>query len=313
MSDKNTNYSFAILVPTLNAGDSWDTFLMAVNAQSVKAHKKFIVDSGSSDNTVNAALASGFKVISISKNDFNHGAVRQQLAELAGDVDVCVFLTQDALLASDKSIENLISPFATDSQIGLAYGRQLPHKAAKTLETHARLFNYPAVSGIRSLSDKDRLGFKTIFCSNSFAAYRKEAIIAVGGFPADTIMGEDTIVAAKMLNAGYKIAYTADATVYHSHSYTLIEEFKRYFDTGVFHSQHRQLKEQFGKADGEGVKFVKSEIGYVMKNNISLLPYLSISVLSKWLGYKLGSRHKLLHTAVVKSLSMHKSYWDKYH
>ncbi|VCW13919.1 hypothetical protein BANRA_01245 [Escherichia coli] len=39
---------------------------------------------------------------------------------------------------------------------------------------------------------------------------------------------------AKAILAGYKVAYVADAVVKHSHNYSPIDEFKRYFDIGVF-------------------------------------------------------------------------------
>ena len=83
------------------------------------------------------------------------------------------------------------------------------------------------------------IGIKAAFLSNSFAAYRRSALESVGGFPSDTIFGEDTFAAAKMLLNGWKIAYSAEATVYHSHNLTFIEEFRRYFDIGVFHSREK--------------------------------------------------------------------------
>jgi rhamnosyltransferase len=49
----------------------------------------------------------------------------------------------------------------------------------------------------------------------------------VGGFPAHTIMNEDTYVAGKMLTRGWKISYVAEAAVHHSHDYRFSEEFRR--------------------------------------------------------------------------------------
>ncbi|MBK0381147.1 glycosyltransferase family 2 protein [Mucilaginibacter sp. SD-g] len=304
---------FSVLVPTLNAGSQWRVFLENFAKQSVKPHSCIIIDSGSTDETVALALEAGFTVKQIDKRDFRHGATRQELVNLSVNCDICVFLTQDAILAAEDSLEKLIAVFLKDNKVALAYGRQLPHLGAKTLETHARLFNYPPVSEIRTLKDKERLGFKTIFCSDSFAAYRKEVLNRLGGFPPDTIMGEDTIVAAEMLKAGYKIAYVAEATVHHSHTYTLKEEFKRYFDTGVFHTQNSHLKKEFGNADGEGLRYVLSEMRYVIKNRSFILPYSMFSVMAKWLGYKLGVKYRWFSHNTVKNMSMHKSYWSRVH
>jgi rhamnosyltransferase len=99
-------------------------------------------------------------------------------------------------------------------------------------------------------------------------------------------------VACKMLQQGYNIAYQADAIVYHSHSYSLSQEFKRYFDMGKFHTQEQWILDDFGKAEGEGKKFVISEIKYLVKNgNFYLLPLMVIRTAFKFLGYKIGSLH----------------------
>ena len=298
----------SILIPTLNAGKVWLQTLESIAEQTYKYENKIIADSGSTDDTVLYAKVFGFEIIGIDKQEFNHGATRQMLADKSFDSDIVVFLTQDAILATPYSIANIIKAF-DDPQVGMAYGRQLPHVTARPLEKHARIFNYPPVSEVLSIDDADRLGFKVFFCSNSFAAYRKSALKAIGGFPSDSIMGEDAIVAAKMLLAGYKKAYVAEATVYHSHSYTLNEEFKRYFDTRVFHEQNKWLIEKFGKPTGEGFKFLKSELNYVIKNDFkSILKSIS-SLGVKWLGYKSGKYYKKMPLSMLRRLSMFKAYW----
>ncbi|RFZ84801.1 glycosyltransferase [Mucilaginibacter terrenus] len=299
----------ALLIPTYNAGALWSEVLKSVMAQTLTPERKVIVDSGSSDNTVRLAAEYGFEVITIPKAEFNHGATRQLLVDRVEGVDVCVFLTQDAILADPMSLRNIVNIFETDDQVGIAYGRQLPHKGSKTLETHARLYNYPPVSEVLSIKDKEKLGFRIFFCSNSFSAYRRSALMSVSGFPSDSIMGEDAIVAAKLLQAGQKKAYVANATVRHSHTYTLGQEFRRYFDTRVFHEQNIWLLNDFGKAGGEGLKFVKSEIGYVMKHDkLSIFKSIA-SVFAKWMGYNSGRFYKRLPVSVVTKLSMHGFYW----
>lgn len=56
----------------------------------------------------------------------------------------------------------------------------------------------------------------------------------MGGFPEDVIGSEDAYVAARMLLGGYAVRYATTAEVYHSHDYSVLEEFRRYFDIGVF-------------------------------------------------------------------------------
>jgi len=300
----------AVLIPTLNAGEIWDEILKSISIQSIHVSKKIIIDSGSTDNTISLAQAQNFQILNIDKTDFDHGYARQLLAQAAQDCDILIYLTQDCILKDSNSFRYLVDAF-NDEKVGLAYGRQLPHIGAKTLETHARLFNYTPISRIKTMSDKDELGIKTASCSNSYAAYRRTALQDVGSFPTNTILGEDVIVGGKLLIKGWKIAYVAESEVYHSHDYTTKEEFKRYFDIGVFHSTSKWLIDEFGTAGGEGLKYLKSELKYVLKNNPSVLPKMLLSIGAKFLGYKLGMMHDKLSIKQRKDFSMHRRYWDK--
>jgi len=305
--DKVSKVKVALLIPTYNAGDRWIEVLRSINKQTVACDVKMIVDSGSTDKTVELASVEGFDVTLIAQSEFNHGATRQMMADKA-NADICVFLTQDAILDSADSIAQLINAFK-DPEIGLAYGRQLPHKGAGAQESHARFFNYPDKIAVRSFKDKDRLGFKVFFCSNSFAAYRTVALNSAGGFPSESIMGEDAITAAKLLMQGYKIAYIPGATVRHSHSYSLSEEFKRYFDTRVFHEQHKWLIETYGAPTGEGFRFLKSEFFFIAQHEPTALPRVILSIFAKYMGYFSGKFYKRIPSGWIGKFSMHHRYW----
>lgn len=218
-------------------------------------------------------------------------------------------LTQDAIPANADAFLKIVEPFEEIS-VGMAYGRQLPRPRASAIERHARLHNYPDRSEARSLADKERLGAKTAFCSNSFAAYRVSSLEAVGNFPKGVIFAEDQIVAGKMLLAGMKIAYAADAQVIHSHAYTIAEEFKRYFDIGAFHAHNQWLIEQFGQPEGEGWKFFRSEIAYLLKNDPWLLASCLPRTVAKYAAYKLGVRESLLSNRQKRLLSMSRNFWN---
>jgi rhamnosyltransferase len=113
-----------------------------------------------------------------------------------------------------------------------------------------------------------------------------------------------------MLLQGYKISYAADATVRHSHSYTFAEDFKRYFDTRIFHEQNKWLIEQYGKPSGEGLRYVRSELGYILKNYPQSFVTSFTSLMAKWLGYRLGRYYKKIPSNLLRKLSMHSTYWQ---
>src|ERR1700744_1060276 len=97
----------------------WTEVLQSIVAQNILITEKIVVDSGSTDDSVQQALAFGFRVISIDKHEFDHGRTRQLLVD-SSKSDLCVFLTQDAILASADSLENMARVFA-DEQTGMAY------------------------------------------------------------------------------------------------------------------------------------------------------------------------------------------------
>ena len=302
------NLKIGLCVPTLNAGNEWSEWLKNYLRQDVCLDVSLVIDSSSNDHTVDLARDAGLSVHQIEKASFNHGATRQLGVSLMIDVDIVVFLTQDAILVSPDSINNLLFVF-DNPDVGAAYGRQLPRKAASYIEAHSREFNYPKKSHINSLEDSKKFGIKTAFISNSFAAYRCTALEEVGGFPLNTILGEDTYVAAKMLLKGWKIAYCADAEVYHSHDYSYLQEFRRYFDIGVFHSRERWFRDELGKAEGEGMRYVKSELKYLLRSNPLMIPSALLRTVFKLAGYRFGLIENNIPLKIRSYLSMHKGYW----
>jgi rhamnosyltransferase len=299
-----------LLVPTYNAGKLWRRWLDALANQTCKPEWCLVIDSGSADNTAEWARLAGLDVHVISARQFNHGGTRQLGANMLVDAEIIIFLTQDAILADENSLAYLVSVFR-DKSIGAAYGRQLPHAESKALGAHARIYNYPSQSQVKTLADVPRLGIKTPFMSNSFAAYRREALEAVEGFPSDIILAEDMVVAARMLMRGWHVAYCAEATVYHSHDYSMLEEFRRYFDTGVLHAREKWLLETFGNAEGSGKGFVLSELGYLAKHAPWLIPSALMRTGVKYLGYRLGRNEAILPAAVKPYLSMNRGYWRR--
>lgn len=301
--------SIYLIVPTLNPGSIWQQWLAAVQLQKCNVHG-IVVDSSSTDGTDFSALPAHWQYLCIAPADFNHGGTRTlALQHVPPGIQVVVFMTQDAFLATPYALKELLSAFA-DPTVACAYGRQIPHADTTPLAAHARGFNYPAASRTLSMADQPQLGMKTCFLSNSFAAYRLKDLQAVGGFPSDVILGEDMSVAARLLIAGKRLAYVAEACVYHSHNYSLVQEFRRYFDTGVFHARTPWLLQTFGDAGGEGLRFVLSELAYLWRYAPAWLPVAIVRTFAKWLGYKLGRIEAHLPLNLKRYFSMHKGYWN---
>jgi rhamnosyltransferase len=301
--------TYAVVVPTLNAESGWPAFEAGLKAQNLPLKRVVILDSNSSDCTQKLAAEAGFEVIAIPRIEFNHGGTRQLAVDRLTDIEVVIYLTQDAILNNAYALRELVNPF-DEEQVGATYGRQLPRPFANSIEAHARLFNYPETSRVQTWEDRHVLGIKTTFLSNSCSAYRRKALQEVGGFQKNTIFAEDSLAAAKMLMSGWKIVYVSAAQVVHSHDYKIHEEFSRYFDIGVFHHRESWLLEEFGAAGGEGMRYVMSELRYVAFRQPFLIPEVLARTAAKWVGYKLGSNEERLPANWRRKLSMHKRFWD---
>jgi len=301
----------SVIIPTLNGGDVFRRLLEKLSSQSITPDELLVVDSSSNDGTQAVAKEFGAKVITIPKSEFDHGATRT-MASLRTSGDILIFFTQDAMPVSDDLLKILIAPFSQDESIAISYGRQLPNTDATISATALRLFNYPIESRIRQFSDKETLGLKTAFVSNSCAAYRRSSLEEVGYFPENLIFGEDTCTAGRLLQNNYKIAYVAKAAVLHSHNYSLAEEFHRSFDIGVLHKTEEWLPRTFGRAEGEGLKYIKYELAMIWEQKrVHLLPLFFCRNLTKFIGYKLGSKYNILPQWLLPRLSMNSAWWNR--
>jgi len=280
---------FKIIIPTYNAGIKFKQVLeMLLKQDGVCREDIFVIDSSSTDGTEVLVRQMGIELEVIPKDEFGHGKTRTFVAQKFADKDILIFMTHDALPKDEFSIKTLCNFLNSDVQMAAAYGRQIPYEDTDVFGKHARLYNYPAESNVRVLSDKEKFGIKTTFFSDTFAAYKTDKLQEIGWFP-DVNFGEDTCVAGKLLMAGYKIGYCASAKVYHSHSFTLWQEFQRCREIGRFHKNQHWLLQTFGKAEGEGICMVKDQARYLISmGKWYLLPELIIRNGLKFVGYKVG-------------------------
>lgn len=244
----------------------------------------------------------------ISKKEFDHGRTRREAVKKS-QAPVFVMMTQDAMPADEFLLERLIAPLS-EKDVAVSYARQLPRKDAGPIERFTREFNYPAENRIKSKADLDEMGIKTFFCSNVCAAYRRDIYEKQGGFIKHAIFNEDMIYAAGCIKAGYKIAYTAEAEVIHSHQYTNKEQFRRNFDLGVSQAEHPEIFESV-PSESEGIKLVERTAEYLKKEGEGRLIFpMCVTSVYKFFGYKLGKNYKKLSFRRILKYTMNRTYWE---
>ncbi|MBP3352803.1 MAG: glycosyltransferase family 2 protein [Lachnospiraceae bacterium] len=247
------------------------------------------------------------KVYHLSKKEFDHGHTRH-LGVKKSNAEVFIMMTQDAIPTDDKLVEKLVKGLE-QKEVASAYARQLPKEDCGIIESYQRQFNYPEEACIKSRNDLEKMGIKTYFCSNVCCAYRREIYEKLGGFEYPAIFNEDMVYAAAVIKNGYKIAYVADACVYHSHNYTAKEQFRRNFDLGVSQANHPEIFAEV-PSEGEGIRSVKATMSYLKaQKQGKLIPKLILHSGSKYMGYFLGKHYKRLPGKWIESFTMNKEYW----
>ena len=302
----NKQPSVGIIIPTHNAHHHLKQCLSPILASPLKACV-LIIDSSSKDGTVELAQQMGIETKVIPKKEFNHGATRE-LARKHLNTDIVVMMTQDAYPQSSDFLQYLVAPLL-EGKSSVAYARQIPHKGADFFEAFPRQFNYLEKSHIRSIEDLETYGSYTFFCSNSCAAWLNSALDEIDGF-FPVLTNEDTFAVAKLLNQGHHIAYVAEAVVHHSHRYSLLEEFKRYFDTGYTRRLYRDELFYGVRDEKHGSQFVKVMLKELIKKKPFLLSYAILHISAKYLGYKVGNIGPKLPLKIARLLSGQNFYWS---
>lgn len=304
-----------IIIPTYKPDQKFVTLIGRLENQSVPVGQIIVMNTEQKyfDRLVYGASYQkdyhNIVVKHISKKEFDHGRTRNRGVKYS-NADYFIMMTQDALPADEYVIEKLLEPIRGGKAV-VAYARQMAEEESGPVEKFTRNFNYPEQSCIKTKDDLDTMGIKTFFCSNVCAAYNRQIFDELGGFVKHTIFNEDMIYAAKAVEAGYGIAYVADARVYHSHNYTNREQFHRNFDLGVSQADHPEVFAKY-PSESEGIRLVQQTIDYLKEHKMKRkIPHVICQSGFKYMGYLLGKNYRKMPKRFVVALSSNKEYWGQ--
>jgi len=233
----------SVIIPVNKADLYLEVLLSALEKQTLLPYEILIISSKNKNQTKEIAVRhSKVSLIEIPENSFNHGETRN-IAAANAQGDILVFMTQDALPANDKLFEIMTSSLAIHTKAVAVYARQLPKINAAPYEKLFRLFNYPPESAVHDWKDIKTLGLRAFYLSNVCAAYKKNFFLSLRGFEQNLLSNEDMLFAAKAIRSGYKIIYEASAQVFHSHNFSLREQYLRSKFQGYELAKHKSLIE----------------------------------------------------------------------
>ena len=222
---------YSLIIPTRNAENCIGKLLDAVQSQSLPPQKILVVDSASEDRTVELCRSFGVEPLVIDSASFDHGGTRDMAFRMT-DTPYVIFMTQDALPERKDSMERLLCHFARRPRLAIIGGRQIAYPQASPQEKLVRAHNYPDQTRFWDESQCAALGVRAYLISDVFAAYRRDAYLAVGGFDHPLMTNEDMLITQKLLDAGYEAGYAGDASVYHSHDFTWCQQYRRNYIVG---------------------------------------------------------------------------------
>ena len=303
-----------VIIPVYRPGKELVELIERLEHQSVPVHRILLVNTEEKYwkafeyDHPHRKRYENIRLWHISKREFDHGKTRREAVKKS-KAGIFVMMTQDAMPADEFLLERLTAPLS-QKNMAASYARQLPGDDAGAVERFTRQFNYPPESRVKSAADIPELGIKTYFCSNVCAAYRRDIYERQGGFPKRAIFNEDMIYAAGCIQAGYRIAYTAQAKVILSHQYTNKVQFRRNFDLGVSQAEHPEIFRGV-PSESEGIKLVKRTAVYLRENGKSreILP-MCVTSIYKFFGYKLGKNYKRLSFRRIMKYTMNREYWS---
>ena len=306
-----------VLIPTFRPDRKLNELLRRLSKQTMLPSRVLLMNTveGDEDGQLTESVdefRDCFPVLSVfhvDRKEFDHGGTRH-LGMSFADTELVLCMTQDAI-PKDRHLISSLAKWFDDPLVAAAYGRQLAAKGCSPEERFTRSFNYPETSRVKSKEDLEELGIKTFFCSDVCAMWRRETYFEMGGFERRTIFNEDMILAGKMIRAGYRVVYDADAQVWHSHSYSCVKQLKRNFDLGVSQAEHPEVF-SMASSTGEGIKMVEQNAAWLLRSgNVIRIPKLVLDSGCKYIGYFLGKRYRKLPRKLILKLTDNRTYWDK--
>ncbi len=197
----------SIVIRTLNEAEYLDDLLLMIGRQRTNGIEieTVLVDSGSTDGTLAIAERHGCRVTTITKAEFSFGLSLNRGCDFASG-DILVFISGHCVPVGTDWLQVLCQPLV-DGVASYSYGRQIGDDDSNYSERRIFAKYFP------DTSDIPQEGF---FCNNANSALLRDVWEK---HPFDeTLTGlEDMELAKRLVGQGHKIAYVAEAPVFHHH------------------------------------------------------------------------------------------------
>lgn len=299
----------SIVIPTKNGGPKFEEVLKAIfNQKTDYEYEVICVDSGSRDCTLDLIRKYPCRLFEIPPSEFGHGKTRNYGAS-KGTGTYIIFITQDALPASDTWLQNFIDAMRLDPEIVAGFGIHYPYPDCNLIDKRdlkGHFEGFGLDNTIFHLDDPERYereeGYRhyLAFFSDNNSCIRRD-VFTENPYP-DVNFAEDQIWMRAMMEKGVKKVYCPYAPVYHSHNYDATTYFKRYYDEqkGLYEVHQYMIAQRWKQIPRLYVRQVRGDVQYIRTQAISRrekLHWAWYSVLrnfGRFFGGYLGSKYHLM-------------------
>ena len=198
----------SIVIRTLNEETYLSELLSLIVAQERDGFdiEIVIIDSGSTDETLNIAKEFNTRITHITKDNFTFGR-SLNLGSTFSRGEILVYISGHCVPVGVDWLKSLVKPIR-DGVAGFTYGRQIGRDTTKFAERKIFDKYFPEISKI------PQAGF---FCNNANSAINRNVWLQFK-FDEDITGLEDMELAKRYCIEQGKIAYVANASVYHIHN-----------------------------------------------------------------------------------------------
>ncbi len=215
----------SIVIRAYNEGQHLGRLLEGIQQQTISDVEVILVDSGSSDNTLEVASNFKVKIVHIQPDDFTFGR-SLNLGIDSATHPLVVIASAHVYPVYPDWLESLLKPF-DDPQTALTYGKQRGLQASSKIKQKQQTKFSEHEIFARWYPDESTLQQTQPFCNNANAAIRK-SIWQERPYD-ETLTGLEDLEWAKwVLSQNYYLSYVAEAEIIHLHNETPQGVFNRY-------------------------------------------------------------------------------------
>ncbi|MGQ4646881.1 glycosyltransferase [Lyngbya aestuarii] len=253
----------SILIRTKNEARDLPKALDIIRNQSLKPVDIIVVDSGSTDGTVDIVKQqSEIKLIQMLPEEFTFGS-SLNIGFEAAQGEVVVSLSAHAFPCDQHWLQNLVKHF-DDPQVAGVYGKQVPQPDAWPPVQRDYLSYYRDQLRVQNnLANFSDHSFSNANSAIRFQSWKRRPFN-------ETLTGaEDREWARIMLDLGYKIVYEPKAALYHSHNEPFLKVYQRTYREALAHEaiyEKNERKIGLGAAFQRWYKSVVADVRFIIRN-----------------------------------------------